>query len=258
MNPTLNLFEHLLARGHQLQELGRHRDAGRLLARLAGFRDLPGDVAEQVQVRLAELALRRRRYARARRHLTAALRHRPDSARYHYLLAGALQAEGADLERAAEHYRRALELAPEHARYLADAGLLALRLNRTEQGLALLRQAAERAPDSAEAAGKLVKGLRLAGRADEARSALRAALFRNPRSARLRALWIDLQLQELRRRQENEQLDRQEADEPVLLPFVRRERSSTEQTARPVILRRDDKLGPPSGLLPARPGRRVQ
>ena len=73
---------------------------------------------------------------------------------------------------------------------------------RTE-GLALLRQAVEEAPADVEALRKLVKGLRLADRPDEARAAVRAGLFRNPRCPRSRRLWQDYQIQLLRRRQQS-------------------------------------------------------
>ena len=53
--------------------------------------------------------------------------------------------------------------------------------------------AVEVAPENANALAKLVKGLRLAGRGDEARSALQAALFRNPRNPRFRKLWNEYQ-----------------------------------------------------------------
>src|SRR5207248_4313018 len=102
MDSPLNLFDELLALARRYQLLGRHRDAAGLFARLTRFRDLPADVAEEVSARLAELNLRARRYAQARRHLTAALRHRPDSARSHYLMAFA--AQGCDhLEKPAAH-----------------------------------------------------------------------------------------------------------------------------------------------------------
>ena len=51
-------------------------------------------------------------------------------------------------------------------------------------------------------------GLCLAGRADEARSVLRSALFRNPRSARVRALWAEFQFRQLRRKREEDSLGR--------------------------------------------------
>jgi tetratricopeptide (TPR) repeat protein len=219
MQATLNLFEHVLGRARRLQGLGRPREAGQLYRRLANFRELPPDVAEETQARLAELHLRRRRYGAARRHLAAALVLRPDGARYHYLMATALQAdEGGDLERAAFHLARAVELAPDRVRYRCEAGLLAVRRGDAEGGLALLRQAAGQAPEQPEVVGRLVKGLLLAGRPDEARSAVRAALFRAPRSPRLRKLSHDLEFQLLRRDADQSA----EPAGPVVLPFVPR------------------------------------
>src|SRR5262245_33343835 len=158
MNATLNLVDHLLAMGRKYQELGRHRDALTLFTRLAGFRELPAEAAEETQARLAELQLKRRKYVRARRHLTAALRHQPASARYHYQMATALQAEDrGNLEQAAEHYRRALDLEPGYVKCLTDYGLLAVRLGRVDEGLARLREAVERDPEDAEVVAKLIK-----------------------------------------------------------------------------------------------------
>src|SRR6266481_446831 len=59
MSTTLNLVDHLLSRGRHLQEIGREQDALHVLERLACFRQLPPKVAEETQVRLAELLLER-------------------------------------------------------------------------------------------------------------------------------------------------------------------------------------------------------
>jgi tetratricopeptide (TPR) repeat protein len=252
MTTTLNLFDQVLAMGRRYQDAGRTRDALRVLGRLASFRDVPAAAAEETQVRLAELQLRRRKFARARRHLAAALAHQPDSARLNHLMATATQADDrGDLDRAAEYFRRAIALDPECVPCLAEGGLLAVRLGHTEEGLALLRRALEREPDNAEVVAKLVKGLRLAGRSDEARSVLRAAWFRNPRSPRFRRLWDEYQLQQSRRRQQSQRRRRASAaaEAPVLLPFVR----SRSASAMP---RRD---GPAAVGRPhlSRPARRV-
>ena len=226
MTTTLNLVDHLLSLGRNYQEVGRFTDAEGVLGRLARFRELPADAAEETQARLAELHLRRRKYARARRCLAAALAHRPDSARYHLLMATALQAdERGDLNRADEHYRRSLELDPKQVKCRSDSGLLAVRLGRTEEGLARLREAVEEAPADVDALRKLVKGLRLAGRGDNARAAIRVGVFRNPRCPRFRRLWQDYQFRQLRREQQAARRFRRTgpAGEPVLLPFRRPE-----------------------------------
>jgi Tfp pilus assembly protein PilF len=129
-----------------------------------------------------------------------------------------------DLERAADHFRRSLVLDGTQAMCRADYGVLAVRLGHTEDGLAQLRQAIELAADDAEVIARVVKGFRLAGRADEARDVLRAALFRQPKSPRFRKLWNEFQFQQLRQRQQAERQKRPgaEADDgPLLLPFVR-------------------------------------
>jgi Tfp pilus assembly protein PilF len=244
MMPTLNLVDRVLAMGRRYQEVGRHRDALAVFTRLSHFRSLPAEAAEETQARLAEIYLKRRKYKQVRRHLTAALRHQPDNARYHYLLAAALQAEpGAELERAAEHYRRALELDPGHVKCLADYGYLLLRLGQTEEGLSRLHEAAEHAPEDVEILGKLVKGLRLCGRTDEARSVLQRAMFRNARSPRFRKLWNEFRFQQARRQREAERMQRaegeDEGEQPVLLPFVRVVNETTEASACPTIVRRE-------------------
>ena len=255
MTTTLNFDDHLLSLGRKYQEVGRLHDAEAVLGRLSGFRELPAAAAEEAQARLAELHLRRRKYTRARRCLAAALAHQPDSARYHLLMATALQADDrGDLERADEHYRRSLELDPNQAKCRSDAGLLAVRLGRTEEGLKRLRQAVEQAPEDVDAVRKLVKGLRLADRGDEARDAIRAGLFRNPRNPRFRKLWRDYQFKQLRREQTSARRGRRKdaAGDPVLLPFRRPE--GVVVTPLPDTLRLDGPatVAPPHATRPAR------
>src|SRR5262249_21335378 len=150
------------------------------LGRLAGFQELPSHLAEETQVRLAEIHLRRNRPRKACRCLTAVLAHQPDSARYHYLMARAVEADRrAEPERALEHYRRSLEIDPEQSDCLSEGGLLAVRLGQSKQGLRDLRRAVELAPDDPACLKRLTKGLCLTRRPDEARAALRAAMFRH-------------------------------------------------------------------------------
>ena len=245
MMTTLNLVDRVLAMGRRYQEVGRHRDAVTILTRLSHFRYLPADAAEETQARLAEIHLKRRKFKNARRHLTAALRHQPDNARYHYLLATALQAEeDGDLTRAGEHFRRALELDPGHVKCLADYGLLLLRLGQTDEGLTRLRDAVERGGDDVEVIGKLVKGLRQAGRTDEARTVLQVAMFRNSRSPRFRKLWNEFRFQQARRMRETDRLRNDDGtddgERPVLLPFVRIVRDEPADSACPTIVSCDE------------------
>jgi tetratricopeptide (TPR) repeat protein len=222
MKTTLNLVDQLLARGRNFQELGRLHDAQDLLTRLAGFRELPAAAAEETQARLAELHLKRKQYGRARRCLAAALAHNPNDAHYHHLMAVAHQADDrGDLRRADKHFRKSLQLNPKPSPRLSEAGLLAVRLGRVEQGLALLRQAVAAAPDDVDALRALVKGLRLGARPAEARAAIRAGLFRNSRDPRFRRLWDEYRFRRLRRRQQREGRAPEVDVPPVLLPFCR-------------------------------------
>jgi Flp pilus assembly protein TadD len=225
MSTTLNLVDRLLRRGRSLQEMGRSHDALQALERLTHFQEVPSEVAEETQVRLAELQLQRRQFGPARRHLTAILRHHPDNGHAHYLLATALEMDDkGDARRALAHYRRCLELDGEQPDCLCACGLLALRLGQRGEGLANLRRAAELMPDDPETLGQVVTGLCLANEADEARRLLLAARFRKPHDARFVQLWNDFQFQRLRKQQETARCRRKaEGDEAgaVLLPFVR-------------------------------------
>ncbi len=225
MSRTLNLIRRLLARARKLHKLGVEQEALLLLGRLAAFRELPPGVAQEVQRRQAELLLKQRKYLRARRHLAALLNHDPTNPHYHFLMGRAVEKDPrGDVKRALEHYRRALELRPDHPRYLADFGLAALNAGKPRAGLAALRRGLDVAPDDPAVVGKVVNGLGQRGRYREARAALRAALFRNPREPRLQKLYGDLRFRQARAEQ---QAARRQAaglggeEGPVLLPFVR-------------------------------------
>jgi tetratricopeptide (TPR) repeat protein len=259
MSGTLNLIDRLLTRGRILHQLQCDREALDVFGRLSAFHELPADVAEEAQVSLAEIHIRRRRMKTARRHLTVALLYRPDSARYHHLMATALGVKSdAVRARAAEHYRKSLEFDPEQPVCLADFGLLTLLRGQIEDGLQRLRQAAEMAPDDPLVLGKLVKGLRLAEAFDEALSVLRAARFRNPRDGRFLRLYNDYMFRWLRRRQrvERRAAVRAEAKGPTLLPFPGRGVETAVSTHNGKVIRIDPPGPTPAPHLPHRPVRR--
>ena len=255
MSTTLNLADRLLARGKHFQQIGRTHDAVHILSRLAEFRELPADVAEETQARLADLHLRYNRPRKARRHLTAALAHKPDNARYHYLMARAVEADRrGEPERALEHYERSLELDSQQPDCLSEGGLLAVRQGQAERGLHHLRRAVEMAPDDPMHLQRLVKGLCVARRPEEARAALRMALFRHPRDHRFRKLWDDFRFDQLRQEQEVKRLAHfggETADAgPTILPFVRPAHKAGPATATPTIIRRDGPAAPQPPHLP--------
>jgi tetratricopeptide (TPR) repeat protein len=233
MSKTLHLVDRLLAMARSNQRMGRLEHARRLLERLAAFHDLPPAAAEEVQARLGRLYLRRRAFARARRHLAAALVYRPGSARRHYALALALAyGATAKADRAEEHFRRSLECEPQQPGCLAAFGRFCLRQGRTEEGLDLLRRAAELSPDDAGVLARLIGGLTDADGWDEAVGLARAARFRNPRDIRFRNLWNDLSFRQLHGRQAAERNAPDADASPVLLPF-RRPAPAAASSARP-------------------------
>ena len=257
MSRTLSLAETLLERGRKYHDLGRAHDAQHILGRLAGLRWLPAPVAEETQVRLAELCLAGRRFPQARRHLTAALAHQPDSPRYHHLMATALAGdEKADQHRALEHFRKSLELDPDQPVRLAECGLLALRLGQTEEGLGCLRRAQELAPDDPAVIGLVVDGLCEDDRPDEARCLLLAALFRHGRDGRFRQLWDDFRFRQARREQERQRHRAGAETEdggPTLLPFIRLVSETSRPCGRRKIIRHDL----PAPPAPPHPGHRA-
>jgi Tfp pilus assembly protein PilF len=254
MSMTLNLVDRLLARGRHYQQLGRHHDAVEILGRLAKLHALPAEVLEETQTRLAEIHLQHNRPRRARRHLTAALVHQPNNARYHLLMARAVEADRrGDPERALEHYRRSLELDPDQPECLSECGLLAIRQGLSEEGMSYLRRAVELDSESPELLQKLVQGYCLLRRADDARKALRVALFGHARDHRFQKLWLDFQFEQARKQQEADGLMRstRPADAgPTILPFHRPVRSTPTSAGIAKIIRRD---GPESPLPPHHP-----
>jgi tetratricopeptide (TPR) repeat protein len=187
--------------------------------------------------------------------LAAALVQKPTSARYHFLMASALEAdENGDDRRALQHYRLSLEFDGDQPEVLSEAGMLALRLGKIVEGLKWLRRAVELAPDDPETVARLVEGLHEIGRPDEARLTLRAALFRNPRDGRFRKLLSDFNFHELREEQEVARESRWETVEeemkPVLLPFLRPVSAPAKSSGKRV--RRDPAAPLPAPHLPRR------
>jgi len=251
MSRTLHLIDRLLAIAQNSQTMHRDREAVHYLRRLAAL-ELPPAVAEEVQARLGEIYLQQGQYRRARRHLAIALLYQPDSARYHWQLAAALRkGRYRDLDRAATHYEKSLAIDPEQPRSMAEFGLLCLRLDRIEEGLAALTRAVDLAPNDAAIVARLIKGLCRSDRKEEARDVLRAARFRNPRDGRFRRLYNDFMFDRLLEQQENQRLSLTEGDSRMILPFALPERSD-----RPRQEIREDEAEPLAGPRRRRQARR--
>ena len=97
----------------------------------------------------------------------------------HVNLVAAYTARGA-FEKAAEHYRRALALAPNQPENHYNYGMLLLAQSRELEAIEAFRQALANDPTYVDAHNNLGYLLARAGRTDEAIRELRAALQRNP------------------------------------------------------------------------------
>ena len=258
MSRMLNMVDALLSRSRHFQQIGRHQEARNLLVRLAEFRALPVHAVEEIQTRLAEIALRGRRFKAARRHLKVVLRARPDNARCHFLMGQALSGGSMpNPARALAHYRQALKLESDHATWRCAYGLLLVELGQSEKGLRQLRRSVESAPEDSAVLKQVVKGLRLANRIEEARKLVLLARFQNPHDARVLAIWNDLAFHEGRKQQElarRSAATKRAKATPVIIRFARAR--SGESPARPTRrLHRQDaaaSLGRPHGFLRVR------
>jgi predicted Zn-dependent protease len=223
MSRTLNLVHRLLARGRKFYKLGATSLALQVFTRLSGLRQLPPGVARRVQVHLAFLALRGRRFVRARRHLAALLAQEPHNPTFHYLMARAAAADRRiSPERVLRHCRHAVQFAPKHAGYLSTRGILLFRHGQAKEGLNCLRQALNLAPAEPRVVRRVAQGLSLAGHVEEARAILVAALFRNAGDDCFRRLWNDFQFNQLHSRQQGKRSGTRSAEEGTnLLPFLR-------------------------------------
>jgi tetratricopeptide (TPR) repeat protein len=250
MGKTLNLCECLLQMGRDWQTAGRLVEASRVLKRLASFRDQPAAIAEETHSRLANIFLLLRDFKQARRHLTAVLFFRPSHAPYYYQLATALHHDTqADPARAVRYYRQALRLDPDQPRWWADFGRLLLQIGRTQKGVVALRKAVRLDDGDPVIVARLVEGLCLADRPNEARRILRDARFRHPRDPRFRKLWNDFQFSQI----QESQTEPPPVNEPVILPFVRRASLpvSDTQSPSPGKIVRIDQASKPAPHLPA-------
>ena len=236
MSKTLPLVDHLLRHGRHLQSIGLNHRAKLLFQRLAGFRELPREVAEETQHRLAELHAAAHEYA-----------FNLDDLRFgNPLKRETLSIEADEAcpdDRALTHYRQAARLEPDNSQYLCDYGLLAIRLGQVQQGLKLLRQAQEATPNDLDVLDKLATGLDEAGETIASLRVLRTAMFRNSGDRRYRELYRRRQFQQLSEEQARRRVIPFPTDEPVLIPFFQPATPRRRTIADGRILRLDTAEG---------------
>jgi hypothetical protein len=224
MSHSLDLVAGLLAAARNLQAVGRDALALDLLQRLAQFRELARETAEEIHSRLADLYAGRDELKNARRHLAIALTFRPQHAAYHHRMAECIEADpDAAVDRAGQYYRRAVRSEPDNATYWSDYGAYLLNAGRLKAGRRAVRRGVRLGGYTADLVGRASAVLRDAGLWDDARRLLRLARFRCPRDRRLQALWQQHQFEELCAQQQA----RAGAPaprgnrRPIMLPFLR-------------------------------------
>jgi tetratricopeptide (TPR) repeat protein len=226
MSRTLNLCEYLLYEGRRYYALGVDRRALQSFGHLARLRSLSPDIAEETQLYLAKLLLKQRNFAKARRHLTAALAHDSANPDCHYLLACCHEDDPKGNRRLALlHYRRCLKLDPDNPRYYCDAGIFALSQGHEQLGTKWLQHTADLTMDDSEVIDDVIRCLQEHGHHDKAQRVARTAFFRNHRNPAFQRLWqafrYRLLQSEQRRSQGNSRIRRVPVDKKVRLPFLK-------------------------------------
>ncbi len=240
MSKTLNLVHDLLHRARRCQELGLHDQAKNAFQRLAEFRRLPAEVAEETQVRLAELYAKEDDVFKERQHLACALAQQPNNADYHFRMAQAYRDdEDAPDEKALPHLRAAVRIEPDNSRYLAELGSLLMRLEQPGQGLRLLKKAHELADDDLDILEQLADALIAVDRADAARELLKTAMFRHSSDRRFRDLYRDFQFRAVADDQTSKASIAFPDNSPVILPFVHAKKKARRFTIDGHIFRMD-------------------
>jgi Tfp pilus assembly protein PilF len=245
----LNLVDELLSRSRHFHKIGRRHEAFNLLIRLADLREIPIHAAEEIEVRLGESYLRQRRFKQARHHLAAALTYQPDNARYHFLLAHTFShGSRPNPQRASKHYQRSLELEPKRPIRQSAFGLFLVQFGQSSEGLRHLRRAAKIAPQAPAVLKKVLAGMLLANRSEEARRVLLTARFHAPRDPRVLALWNDLHFQQIRKEQQTALLrvNLNRAQPPVLLPLDRPKNAGALSRQSRAAIRQDLPSGTPA------------
>jgi tetratricopeptide (TPR) repeat protein len=243
MGRTLNLCDHLLSQGCRYRRVGAQQRALRTFDRIAALRILPNDVAEETQANLAELHLQCGEYAKARRHLTAAISHDPTNAGYYLLMARAHQEDPAgDREQARINFRSGIRRDPDNAIGHCDAGLFALQEGNGDEGIRLLKRAVELAPEDADLLRDVVQGLQRYGHYHEARELATLARFRHSRDRRFLKVWDDCRFGESVRLQQEDATERAPQDTPAAcLSFLR---LTVETPTGRKLIRRDPATKP--------------
>lgn len=236
MSRMLTLIHSGWMAARSMARKGQRTTALAQLTRLLSRPDLPSPMAADARRLAAELLIESEDYAKARRHLRAAVALEPCCARTHYLFGLAHEGDPlGDDRQAALRFRKAAELAPDNRVYRAAFGRAAVRAGCAKTGVRALLAAAEAGPDDLDVLRVVVEGLIEAGRVRAARSVLAKARFLRPGSQELCRLWDRLRFETARVNQRTarsvQDARRAKEGELLLLPFVRVVRTGSANTS---------------------------
>jgi len=238
MGRMLNLLETLIDKAHQYREFGRSHVALPILRRLASQPNLCPTEAGEIHQLLGQIYLDTRQFRLARKVITRAIRVQPDDAKNYQLMAHAIESDPEiDARRAGRYYRNALELAPDDAEILADAGFFAVQMGQSRKGLAQIRRALSLAQDNLDIVRTLIEALCEAGHVAEAERELQLARFRHARDPRFRAIVGEFEFRRARR-QQRQFASLSESNNRAVLPFLRL-KSGGREVGMPRIVRHD-------------------
>lgn len=223
MSKTLNLVDILLTTGRNLVLMGRFTEALVPLTKLAGFRNLPLHVLNEVYALTADVHIQQENYKDARRQLAAAIALKPLEARHHYLMAVAIvEDDYADQSRAEMYFDRAVRIEADNAAYWLDFGSYLFTQGKATEGLKAICKAYAIDTSDAEIVGEVAQVLRREGLYDAATTKLRAALFENHGAQAFRQLWQQHQFALIHAQQQKKATRGDAQDRPVILPFTGR------------------------------------
>jgi tetratricopeptide (TPR) repeat protein len=244
MSWKLALIDDGMAAARSLVRKGRTTEALAQATRLLNRPDLPVVVAADAHRVIAELLIDAERYAKARKHLRAALALEPEHARTQYLLGLAFECDPlGDDRHAARRFHKASKLVPASALYRAAFGRAAVRSDHRKRGVRELLACTEPATKDTTVLQVVVTGLLEAGKIAMARRIITKARFSCPGNREVSRLWEQVRFEAARvgqtRGRSTQDAGPARDGGVQLLPFLRVVHSSTGRKTRLANMRQD-------------------
>ncbi len=241
MKSIRSLIRALLQRGEQYRrclQWSKARSAYKAALRF----QLPAELAAKVHASLAEMELEIAKFEQARRHLQAALALAPRDAQLHFLMGQALEMdESKPVTASLTCYRKAVELAPDMARYRLALGRVLLAHGQPRSAMKQWWVGAELDPDDVACLEAYLEQLTYQASDDKVRQQLyRAAFGRHhlPAFQRIQQR-IEFQLASRRQIQHHRIRLYRVEEEPAILSFPAMPRAAAAPSSDGTILRID-------------------